>query len=466
MTRRWTAWTLVAATAMAIPAWGDTAKLLSDTRDKASALAVFNCTMQDELGSRVLEGQAVCITTEPAVFLTLGLDARIPPDSLGGFLLFPVGSPNTSIRAELLGIDPELNLGFLRAVDPYNWTAVQFAPKANLTIGQTVTSVGLMARDTNYQPYVGVGYVSAILHAPGEQGYVTGGRLTGLGSPVFNADGRAIGLVSPQRFLNYQTILNGRVTGISLGGQDETAFFMPVDEFAHILLNIPASPAQVRRLPWIGVLSFQAVTKEVADIMKLDSPGVMLEGVVPDGPAARAGLADRDVVLAVNGEKFPPMAVPDLAAAALQHKLFRMPAGAKVTLSVRRGEETKDYELTLEGVPQLPYEAKRYLSRVLGFLAREKIDLDRYTDKSPAANVPGLLVVGTAGPAGSAGLREGDLITTVNNTPVSTVAGLKEAVEGAIAKGAPVVLVVRRGDLTQAITIPPAGQQTAPPRGQ
>lgn len=466
MTRRWTAWALVAAVALAGPAWGETGKLLSDAKDKASALARFYCTMQDELGSRILEGQAVCIATEPAVFLTLNLDARIPPDSLSGFVLVPPAAPDKQIKAELLGIDPEMNLGFLRAVDPYNWTAVQFAPKANLTVGQVVTSVGLMGRDTNYQPYVGVGYLSAILHAPGDQGYVTGGRLTGLGSPVFNADGRAIGLVSPQRFLNYQTVLDGRVTGISLGGQDETAFFMPVDEFAHVLLNIPASPAKVRRLPWIGVLSFSGVARDVGEIMKLDSPGVMIEGVIPDSPAARAGLADRDVILAVNGEKFPPAALPDMAAAMLQRKIFRMAAGAKLTLSVRRGDETKDYELTLEAIPQLPYEAKRYLSRTLGFLVREKIDLDRYADKSAAAAVPGLVVMGTDGPSGNAGLREGDLITTVNQTPVTTVAGLKEAVEGAIAKSQTVVLVVRRGDVTQTVTIPPAAPQAPPPGGQ
>ena len=75
--------------------------------------------------------------------------------------------------------------------------------------------------------------------------------------------------------------------------------------------------------------------------------------------------------------------------------------------------------MTLESVPQLPYEAKRYLSRTLGFLVREKIDLDRYVDKSPAAAVPGLLVMGSDGPAAGSGLREGDLITTVNDTPVS-----------------------------------------------
>lgn len=466
MMTRWTACLMVTTLALCAPAAGDVSKLLSDTNDKAAALARFFCTLTDELGMRTIEGQAVCITTEPAVFLTLGLDARIPPDNLSGFLLVPANAPGKTLQAELLGVDPEANIGFLRATEPYPWTVVQFAPKANLTIGQAVASIGLMGREANYHTYVGVAYVAAILHTPSDMAYVTGGKLTGLASPVFNADGRAVGLVCPQRFMSYQTILNGRVTSISLSGQDETAFFMPVDEFAHVLVNIPGSPSQVRRLPWIGVLSFDGVSKEAADIMKLDSPGVMIDGVIPDGPAAKAGLADRDVIIAVNGEKFPPIAMPELAAAMLQRRIFRMAAGDTLTLTVRRGETTKDYQLALEAIPQLPYEAKRYLSRELGFLAREKIELDRYVDKSPAAGVPGLLVVGTDGPAANAGLRDGDLITTVNNTAVTTAAGLKEAVESATSQNQPVVLVVRRGDLTQTITISPAPQQAAPAPGQ
>ena len=439
----------------------DTGKLLSDAQNKVGALARFYCTMQDEQGSRTVEGQAVCITADPAVLVTVGLDVRIPPDSLSDFILVPANAPAKQIKAQLLGVDPETNIGFIRATEPHNWTVVQFAPKANLAIGQEVVSVGLMGRETDFQAYLGTGYISAMLHTPEETAYVTGGKLTAPGSPVFAADGRAIGLVGVQRFTNFQTIMNGRVTGIPLRGLDEAAFFMPVDEFAHVIVNIPSSPAQVRRLPWIGVLGFSGVSKEVSDIMKLDSPGVMVEGVVAGGPAAKAGLTDRDVVLAINGEKFPVTANPDITAAALQRKLFRMTAGTKVTLSLRRGDATKDYSVTLEAIPQLPHEAKRYLSRTLGFLAREKVDLDRLTDKGPTATVPGLIVLGADGPAGNAGLREGDLITTVNAVAVTTTAGLKDAVEKATSANTPVALVVRRGDQTQTITISPAATQPA-----
>jgi hypothetical protein len=181
---------------LTISAFGDVTKLISDTKDKVGALARFYCTMQDEMGVRTLEGQAVCITADPAVFITLGLNARVPPGSFNNFVLVPANAPDKTIKAELLGVDPETNIAFLRATEPYAWGVVQFAPKAGLTVGQPVASIGLLGREMNYQPYVGVGYVSAILGLPDNLDYVTGGKLTVPGSPVFNADGRIGGVAA------------------------------------------------------------------------------------------------------------------------------------------------------------------------------------------------------------------------------------------------------------------------------
>jgi len=460
---------LVAAAVLSLTpvARGQVTKMMSDTAVQTAALARFLCTMQDELGTRTLEGLAVCITTEPPVFITLSLDSRIPPGSLDKFLLVPANAPDKRVKAELLGIDPETNIGFLKAVEPYTWSIVQFAPKANLAVGQPVSSLGLLGRDSDYQPYVGLAYISAILHVPEEVGYVSGGRLTAPGSPVFNSDGRAIGLVSPQRFMNYQTVVGGRVTGFALRGQEETSFFLPVDEFAHVLVNIPSSPGQVRRLPWIGVLSFRGVEPEVGEIMKLESPGVTLDGVVPGGPAAKAGLEDRDVVTAVNGEKLPFMADPDLVATALQRRLFRMSAGQKVMLSIRRADAAKDIEVTLEPMPPLPHEVPRYLSREYGFLAREKVELDKSLDRSPAAAVPGLIVLAVDEMAAKAGLGENDVITNANNVPVTTVAALKEASEATAKVGKPLEVVIRRGSETRSVTLTAhAAAVSAPSTGQ
>ena len=482
--------TIVAAMTVAFltpPGRADESKMLVDAKEKASAIAVLRYTAQDELGSRGVEGPAICISSESsALFITLAIDRRQPPESIKEVELHPVLAPDKTIKADLLGIDPETGIGFVRAKEPYTWGLIRFASKANLSAGQPVASVGLMGPDTGYQPCVGVGYISAVLRVPQQLAYVTGGRLTGLGSPVFNAEGLAVGLVSSQRYLAYETyfsnirgsiglrggeqggfngfdsVLENMSGTIGLRGQEETAFFLPVDEFAHVLVNIPASPDQTRRLPWIGVLVFSPVPKELADIQKLDKPAIMADQVMPDQPAAKAGLQDRDVIVGVNGQDIEQMPTPELTAASFGTKLTRMPVGQPIKLNVRRLGETKTIEVTPVPMPSMPHEAKRYLSQNLGFLVREKVVLDQFLDRSPTAGVPGLLTVFVRAdlPAGKGGLLQGDLIISANGQPVTNVAAFKQIMESAIAQDAkkPISLVVRRGDQTQTLTIQPAAK--------
>jgi serine protease Do len=478
------------------PVQADVSKMLADAKEKASAMAILRCTIQDELGSQTVEGPAICIATEPsAIFTTLVLDRRLPPESLKDFLLRPALASDKTVKAELLGIDPETGIGFVRAAEPYKWGLVQFASKANLAPGQPVTSVGLMGPDTGYQPFVGMGYVSGVICVPQQLVYVTGGRLTSLGSPVFNAEGLAVGLVATQRFLAYETfisnmrgnvglrggpdqsrfagfdaVLDSMSGSIGLRGQEETSYFLPVDEFAHVLVSIPASPAQVRRLPWIGVLIFAPVPKEVVEIQKLDKPCVMADQVLPDQPAAKAGLQDRDIIVGINDQDIERLPTPELTAANFGNKLLRFPIGQPIKLTIHRMGETRTLEVTPAAMPSLPHEAKRYLNQSLGILVREKAVLDKFLDRSPTAAVPGLLTVLVRGdlPAGKAGLQQGDLIVNVNNQPVTTVAAFKQIVESSIAQDAqgrpaatqgaggprkPISLVIRRGDQTQTLTI-------------
>jgi serine protease Do len=450
-------------------------------------MAVMRCTIQDEMGSRGVEGPAICIATEPsAIFITLALDRRLPPQSLKDFVLRPVLADDKTIKAELLGIDPETGISFLRASEPHNWGLVQFASKANLSSGQPVASVGMMDPDTGYQPFVGSAYVSAVIRVPEQLVYVTGGRLTNIGSPVFNAEGLAVGLVQEQRFLLYETFMSNmrgivalwegpqvgfRRSGavidnmsgaIRLRSQEEASFFLPVDEFAHVLVNIPASPAQVRRLPWMGVLILAPVPKEVAEIQKLDKPAVMADRVLPDQPAARAGLQDRDIIVGINDQDIERLPTPELTAGNFRLKLIRLPLGQPVKLAIRRLGEAKTIEVTPVPMPAQDYEAKQYRNVQLGLFVREKVLFDQYLDSSSAAAVPGLLAAPERAdlPAGKAGLQDRDLIVSVNNQPVTTVAAFKQVVEASIAQdpNKPIGLVVRRGDQTQTLTVQPAGQ--------
>jgi serine protease Do len=445
----------------------DASKQLFDSAGKAGALAVFRCTSQTDFGTSNVDGLAVCIATQPkAVFITLSLNPRMA-ENISNLTLTPAGGDKT-IKAELLGVDPETSIGFIAATEPYDkWSVIQFVSKANVSIGQLVTSVGLQAADGTTPPYTGMGYVSSILHTPQESVYVTGGKLTGPGSPVFNEEGKAIGLVGFQRPLLFQISTGQQPTQVAITGQDETSFFMPVDEFAQVLMAPPASPDKVRRLSWIGA-GMGPVTKEVADIKKLDGPSVELMQVLPEQPAAKAGLKDGDIVVAFNGEKLEFFANPVIVARALSGKIARLPAGQSIKLTVRRGDANVDVSVPVAALPPLPSEAKTFLSQELGFQVREKVALDQYLDKS-TGGTPGLVVVlvGNGTSAASAGMQQGDLVTSINGQAVASAAQAKKAIEDS-AKADPkkaMNFTIRRGEQTQTMSLQmgtPAAASPAP----
>jgi len=388
-----------------------------------SAMAVLRCTLEDELGARTVAGLATCIKAGPnAVFITNALDSRIHPEYYRDFVLEVPDMEGTTVKAELMGIDEETNLSFVRATEPHDWSVVRFLPRAGLTIGQQVYSAGLLPRDSGGLVYVGKANIAAILRVPQQLAYVTGGWLTSSGSPVFDDQGRAIGLVAGGRFLPYQIILNNRAQRVNMRCEQQAGYFIPVDEFGHVFANIPVSPDQARRIPWIGVLNFSGVAKEVAEIMNLQGPGVMIDQVIEGQVADKAGIQDRDVIVALNGKPIEQLSSPDLTARNFERLLTRMSAGENVTL-------------------------------------REKVMLDRYIDKSSTAKLPGLLTVLVApeSPAANAGLKQGDLVTYLNGQPVRTVGVFKQIVERALSadQPGPVNMVVRRGDADVALTIQP-----------
>ncbi len=437
------------------------AQVMGDLAETArNAMGVLRCTLEDELGSRAVGGLAVCIKADPgAVFMTSALDPRVQPQYYKDFVIEVPGLEGKTVKAELMGIDEETNLTFVRTTEPHDWSVVRFARQADLAIGQQVYSAGLLPRDAGGQTYVGMGNIASIMRVPQQLAYVTGGWLTASGSPVFDDQGRAIGLVGGERYLPYRIILNNRAEMVNMRCEQQTGYFLAVDEFGHVFANIPVSPDQARRVPWIGILNFSGIAKEVAEIMNIQGPGVMVDQVIEDQVAAKAGILDRDVIVAANGQPIEQLNTPDLTAQNFKKYLARMSVGENITLTIRRGDEQLDIAVTLEPMPPRPYEAERYLNRDLGFLVREKVMLDTYVDKSSTAKLPGLLTVLVApeSPAAGGGLKQGDLVTYLNGQPVRTASVFKQIVEAALSgeQRGSVNMVVRRGDADVALTIQP-----------
>lgn len=436
--------------------------ILEDIAAKYSnSVAIITYTVDIETGPRTVAGQGICIRMDNGMgtFLTTALDPRMETKQLKDLQIIPSAAESKPIKAKLLGIDAWTGLGFVQATEKADFAVVQFSASSKVKLGQQVGSVGVLTGDPAHPVQVSMAYVGAMLRVPGDLVYVSSGNLTGACSPVFAADGRAIGLVGQQLFLGYQTPTQQGLAPLQLRNTQETSFFTPVEEFVHVLKSIP-SDGQATKLAWIGVNRFEAASEEIVKTLDLKDPAVRVEEVIPDQPGAKAGLQDRDIIVAMNGHPLEKLATPQLTVQNFARALMRMPEGTKVALKVLRAGKPVEVNVAMGAMPTRPDAAERYFNKAIGLLVRERVMLDDYLGEKEIAKVPGMLVMGivkdspaAAGTAPVGGLRPGDVVTNVNNQPVKTKEGFSEIVEKSLSTDPrqPINFLVRRG--TEAIVV-------------
>src|SRR6267378_3461473 len=91
---------------------------------------------------------------------------------------------------------------------------------------------------------------------------------------------------------------------------------------------------------WLGVET-REVTADKAKELKLPAEhGVVLGKIVPDSPAAKAGLKENDVVTEINGQRVE-------GAAQFRRMIHEIPAGRSIQLTVWRDGRTQTLLVTL-----------------------------------------------------------------------------------------------------------------------
>jgi len=191
--------------------------------------------------------------------------------------------------------------------------------------------------------------------------------------------------------------------------------------------------------------------------------GAVIQNVLPDSPAGKAGIQAGDIAVAVNGKTVE-------TSSALTRAISAVRPGGKVALQVLRKGQKKELTAT---VAQRPDEER---------IARGSDDVEeegggekakggeklgiRVAPLTPelarelrSQGDQGVVVVGVAedGPADKAGIRRGDLILEVNLAPVTKVEDLASAV-AKLKVGDIVNLRVRRGELATFIPVKVGGE--------
>jgi len=192
--------------------------------------------------------------------------------------------------AELVGTDPETDLAVLR-IKLDNLPSLQFAADDNVRVGDVVLAMG--------NPF-GVGQT------------VTMGIVSALGR-------NKVGINTFENFIQTDAAINpgnsggalvdtaGNLLGINTaiysrsGGSLGIGFAIPAKTVQGVLSQIVRTGSVTRG--YIGVEQ-QNITEELATAFNLpQKDGVIIAGIVKDGPADKAGLKVGDILLKLDGQK-------------------------------------------------------------------------------------------------------------------------------------------------------------------
>ena len=260
--------------------------------------------------------------------------------------------------------------------------------------------------------------------------------------------------------------LNGNVIGIN------SALISPTGASVGIGLAIPAEAAkpvidslmkgQRPSRGYLGV-GLQPLSEDIAASLGLPKDnGEIVRSVVPNGPAARGGLQQGDVILRVNGQQVTPdQPVSYLIAntpVGSRVPLDIVRAGKRGTVTVQVGERPTEEQLAaLSGGGQGTQGTEQGTTAIAPQKALGLSLAPLTPELARAANLPatarGVIItaVDPNSDASEQGLQRGDLIVSVNNQPVTTPAQVIAAVDAARkANRSSVLLLVKRGTAPEA----------------
>jgi len=344
------------------------------------------------------------------------------------------GNEHSSLfDAKLIGKDSQLDLALLK-IEAAGLKPLQLDNSQDIKQGQLVLAFGSPLGMDNS---VSMGIVSATARQLSEDDprifIQTDAPINpgNSGGPLVDVQGRVVGI---------NTFIFTRS-----GGSEGIGFAIPSNVVRYVYASLRRD-GRVHR-GQIGIFA-RTITPPLAIAFSLQpDTGILVEDVLPDGPADKAGVHVGDVILSIDGR--PIRNVRDLAL-----QLYEYTIGDSIELQILRDQKKVQVKVS---VTERENATLRFADMVnpdkdtipkLGILGLT-ID-DKIRQILPLRYDEGVLVAAFAGlpPYFGDELREGDVIHSVNGRPVTTVEMLRAELDG-VKGGQPVVLQAERnGSLT------------------
>ncbi len=231
-----------------------------------------------------------------------------------------------NIKAKVIGADPGMDLAVLQIESDQKFTPVKFGDSDTARIGDWVIAIG---NPFGLGGTVTAGIISARNRSIGLSRYEdyiqTDASINqgNSGGPLFNMDGDVVGI---------NTAILGQSGSIGIG------FAIPSNS-AQKVINQLIEFGETKR-GWLGV-RIQTVTKDIADVEKLDEPrGALVASVAENSPSDKGGIKSGDIILEFDGKKINEMSeLPRIVA--------ETEVGKKVKLKVWRNKREITKEIIL-----------------------------------------------------------------------------------------------------------------------
>ena len=338
-------------------------------------------------------------------------------------------------EATLIGTDPKTDLAVIKITTDKALPTLEWGDSSGLRVGDPIVAIGnpfgvgttvtsgivsARGRDIHNGPYDDFIQVDAAINHGNS------------GGPLLDATGHVVGVNA--------AIYSPNDGNVGVG------FAIPSEQAQGIVATLMQSGSVSRG--YLGV-QIQPVTPDLAEAVGLsDASGAIVTSVQPDTPASKAGVQAGDVIVAVNGTSIKDARALSRLVAGLEPgkaqavDVFR--SGAKITLDVTLAE------LPAEDAAQV-VPARADGSETLDDLG---VSLTTITPEARArlglpADVSGLIVTEVTSANPDLDLRPGDVIETVDMTPVATIDQVQDAVSSAHDAGREAILVkvLRQGSV-------------------
>ena len=317
-------------------------------------------------------------------------------------------SDGREFNAEVRGLDPKLDLALIKVEAKEELPVAKLGDSETIQVGEWVMAIG---NPFGLEQTVTVGIVSAkgrvIGAGPYDDFIQTDASINpgNSGGPLFNVKGEVVGIN----------------TAIVAGGQG-IGFAIPVNMAKQIIPQLRDEGHVTRG--WLGV-TVQALNKELAESFGLEeNRGALVNEVIKDSPADKAGLERGDIILEYNGTKIDELNdLPRLVAATK--------VGDTVKVQIYRDGKERTVKVTIgkldEGRPAVAGADKESGSALGVTVANITPEL---AERFSLEGQEGVLItkIDPEGPASKANLRVGDLIIEADGKEIASVSDFESLV--------------------------------------